>query len=291
MDLAWLKAPYPFEHSYREKWNTIIITSIFLSIITILLQPFGFAAISRLQVSGSYMLIAFFSLSFNYFSIPYFFPEFFKEEKWSVKKAFFFLAYNFILIGFWNHIFNGLVIRNDPVFTASGYELMITVFRVLLIGSIASIFLILTRYNFLSRKHLQISQELNQQMQKQLSHQSFSDEKIVHFNLENKPISVVCDNLVYISSEGNYVAFHLSQSKKGVPSLFRGRIKEIEEVLSEYPIFFRCHRSYIINLNYVESTAGNSQGLAVKLNSRTEKIPVARPKIKELKYLLNQKMQ
>lgn len=281
---TWTKTEYPFEHTAAEKWNTVLSASIFLSLISILLQPYGFTPLARSQLFISYLLIAFVILNVNYFGIPYFFPSFFEDGKWSISRAFLFLSYNFLLIGFWIHIINSLMVKNDPVLMASGFQLVITLIRALSIGFIASGLLILIRYNILTKKHLQIAQELNQYLHDQLKVKRSAKRppQTIEFLLENKSATIQRNQLRYISSEGNYLAFHFKKKKQ----LFRGRIKNMEQVLKDYPEFFRCHRSFIINLNHVESTFGNSQGLHVKLFHKAERIPVARPKIKQLKQLL-----
>ena len=285
---TFLEAAYPFEHTAMEKWNTILSTSFFLSLILFLLQPFGFVPMARLQLCAGYLVIGLLILQVNYFSIPRFFPALFEDSAWSVSRAFLFLAYNFLLIGFWNHIFNALWVKNDPALLVSGIELAITITKTLAIGSIASCFLILIRYNFITRKHLQVSQDLNQHLKTQLvfARQPIDETELIELELENKSIAVPRNKLRYISSEGNYLAFHFEGEKKILPQLFRGRIKWMEEALMDYPEFFRCHRSFIVNLKFIESTRGNSQGLSIMLCDGNDRLPVSRSNIKQLKLRL-----
>ena len=76
------------------------------------------------------------------------------------------------------------------------------------------------------------------------------------------------------------------EEQKTTQQLFRGRIKNMEEALMHYPEFFRCHRSFIVNLKFVESTRGNSQGLSIRLFAENNRLPVARSNIKQLKLRL-----
>jgi DNA-binding LytR/AlgR family response regulator len=50
--------------------------------------------------------------------------------------------------------------------------------------------------------------------------------------------------------------------------------------VTEYSMIYKTHRSYLVNLNYVEHVTGNAQGYKLHLNSHEEKIPVARNSIK-----------
>lgn len=278
------KAPYPFEQSAKEKWHTVIITSLLLSLIILFLQPYGFYPFSKGLIYVGYLVIGLVCLTINYFSISYFFPKVLSENHWTIWKLILFSAYNFIFIGLWNHVFNALVIRNDPLFLINANEIGITLVRTLMLGLLASGIYALFRYNLNTRQHLQLSQELNQKLQRQLRASQLQGEPTIDLVMENKSVSFFRDQLIYINSEGNYLAFHLKGSK--TPILYRERIKTIEKSLAPYPEFFRCHRSIIINLNFVESSKGNSQGLALKLFHTDKDLAVSRSNIKALRRIL-----
>ncbi|MEO1258651.1 MAG: LytTR family DNA-binding domain-containing protein [Bacteroidota bacterium] len=279
---TWTKAEYPFEHTAREKWNTILLASVLMSVVTLLLRPYGFAPFDRIQLFGSYLFIAFFTLAVNYFCIAYFFPSSFTDDRWSIPKAFLFFTYNFMVIGFWIHVINAYLLKPDPAFMVSGQELLISLVRAISIGLVISGLLILIRYNILTKNHLLVSQRLNQQLRTQLNGRPTekSEQATVRLFSENKSAAIELNGLQYISSQGNYLACYYQHRKSRTPILLRGRIKQLEEALKEYPSFFRCHRSFIVNLSLVESTSGNSQGLHLKLFDVENRIPVARPKIK-----------
>ena len=289
MNWAWLKTEYPFEKTTKEKSHTIVYILIFTSLLLLLLQPFGFTPTNRLSYFLGFLIVAFLSLSINYFGFPYFFPAFFEESRWSISKGILFLFYNFLLIGLWHYIFNGLFNTKNIFFNQSWVEFIEVLLKTLGIGFVAAVFLILNRYNFLARKHLQISQELNQQLQVQLGLSGTPNEGIIiELLLENNRITFHRNDLKYVSAEGNYIALHFRNREKKSPRLFRATMKQINDALLGFPEFFRCHRSFIINLNAIESSKGNSQGLFIKIYGETENIPVARPKIKPFRDKLQQ---
>ncbi|WP_422104209.1 LytR/AlgR family response regulator transcription factor [Winogradskyella sp.] len=280
----WLKASYPFEHSVTEKRDTIISLTLFASLILLLLQPYGFIAINRLLMSAGYMVISVTLLMVNFFGFPKLFPLWFEESRWSVLRAFLFLLYNFLIIGLWTHIFQSLIIKNDLAYLISGHELFIGLAKIMMIGLGASVLLVLVRYNIMARKHLQVSQELNNQLREKLHKLTPIDtEQTIELILEKKLVAFKRSELNFIKSEGNYISLYLASDKSFTPALYRARMKETQEALSAFPEFFRCHRSYLVNLNRIESTHGNSQGLFIKVFGEETKIPVARPKIRFLK--------
>lgn len=287
MNWSWLKTEYPFEQTTQEKVDLIFFVSIFASIIIVLLQPFGFTIINQAVAFFGFLCIGIVTLSVNYFGFPYFFPGVFDEKRWSILKAFTFLTYNFIIMGFYNHIFSVLVIKQNVFYLQSINDLLSLLFRTIAVGAIAAFFWILIKYNFLARKHLQISQDLNSRLKTSLGIKLAiqKNDEYIELQLENRLTSLQRNSIKYINTEGNYVTFYFKDKSS---KLYRATLKNIETSLQDFPEFFRCHRSYIINLNAIESSIGNSQGLKVKIINENVKIPVARSKIKLLKQYYNQ---
>lgn len=285
MNWKWLSTEYPFEQTGREKINVILFVSISASLIVILLQPFGFSITEQTISFFSFLAVAVLTLSVNYFSFPLVFPNTFEESRWSVSKAFLFLLYNFFIIGFWVHIVNVIVVKKSLFFIHSMDDLFAMLLRTVAVGIITAFFLILFKYNILARQHLQMSQSINDELKTQLA---YNNEDEIELYLENRALSFNRDELKYISAEGNYIELHFRGNENRTPKLHRARLKEVEASLDQFPEFFRCHRSFIVNLNTVVSSTGNSQGLFIKVIRDDKKIPVARPKIKLLKHHLNQ---
>lgn len=289
MNLTWLQASYPFEKTNGEKRDTILTLSILGSLVLILLQPFGYLAADQILHFIAVFIIGVLAATVNYFGLPYFFPDIFDEKRWSVLKAFIFLSYNFLIIGLWNHIYTVLFIKQNIFLISSAPELTESLLKTMIIGLTAAAFLILFRYNLFAKRHLQISQELNlsRSVNSKPEH-ILNEEAIIELLLEGSVINVKRSELTYISAEGNYIALHFRNRGKNVSPLYRATMKQVEEQVHDFPEFFRCHRSFIINLNMIESSLGNSQGLFIKVDDANEEIPVARPNIKRLRQLLVQ---
>lgn len=283
-----LSAPYPFEQTARGKWAAILATSSLMGLLLLLLQPFGFSAFKDYWRSSVYFLIMFGTLTINYFGFPYFFSSLFKEKEWTVWKAILWLTYNFVVIGSWIHLFNTYNRRFRLDFFISFEEIGITLFRTFIIGIIASILWILSRYNYLARKHLEIAQNLNQKLKAQLSTTDSKalQKELIVLQFENQKLSFSRKNLIFLVSESNYVRISYLKNDKVSQQLIRGRIKQMEKDLIPYKEFFRCHRAFIINLNFVASTTGNSQGLKLKLSLTDQLIPVSRSHVKKLRQLI-----
>ncbi|MCE7997126.1 MAG: LytTR family transcriptional regulator [Roseivirga sp.] len=286
MSSTWLKARYPFEKTNREKRDTILTLSLFGGLILVVLQPFGFSVVHQTQHFLVYFLIGSLTAGINYYWVPGLFPSFFEEKKWTVGKALLFLSYNFLILGLWNHIYSIFFVQQNIFLMTSGPQLLESLLKIMIIGLAASLFLVLFRYNLLARRHLELSQSLNQNLESGKLASDAGKAGVIELMLEGNLVKVGPNELTYIRAEGNYIALHFRDETKAAPPLYRATMKQVEEQMLGLPEFFRCHRSFIVNLQAIESSQGNSQGLFIKVDGSEEKIPVARPKIKLLRTIL-----
>lgn len=88
------------------------------------------------------------------------------------------------------------------------------------------------------------------------------ERKHILLNSKNK---LYFDDIYFIKSEGNYVDFHLE--KKSITD--RNTLLLVLEKLP--PNFVRCHRSYLVNKNFIQSTSSSF----IKLSNGNE-LPVSR---------------
>ncbi|WP_291860299.1 tetratricopeptide repeat protein [Marinilabilia sp.] len=93
-------------------------------------------------------------------------------------------------------------------------------------------------------------------------------------SIDNTEINL--KNVMYISSENIYQEFvhHINNSESKL--LIRSTMKAIENKLENHPEFVRCHRSFIINTNYIDTITGNSKQQYLTLSVSNKKIPISR---------------
>ena len=61
----------------------------------------------------------------------------------------------------------------------------------------------------------------------------------------NNLIMIEVNEILYLKADSNYTDIHLTNGKKYTTSRI---LKNFEETLSSYSQFFRCHKSYIVNI-------------------------------------------
>ena len=114
-----------------------------------------------------------------------------------------------------------------------------------ILGSIilllAIVFLLYKRYKKKSRS---LEDEKSETLQKL---DELKNIVIKNYIVLKDKTKVYISDLVYIKSDDHYLQIYLSSGKK---YLVRGKIKQIREELP--PNFIQCHRSYIVNSNFVK---------------------------------------
>lgn len=85
------------------------------------------------------------------------------------------------------------------------------------------------------------------------------------------------NEITVIEGQRDYVLFHLHEGR----CLVRAKMKNVELALSNHPQFFRCHRSYIVNMDAVTFLSGQE----VQIKDRV--IPVSAGNYGPMQQLIN----
>ena len=99
---------------------------------------------------------------------------------------------------------------------------------------------------------------------------AFSDEQ----SFDTSPIDSYC--ILYIVAADNYIRIYYQQNDAIKTQLIRSTLKKAEEKLVGNDNFYRCHRSYLVNLNYIRHISGNATGYKLHLEGIDDLIPVSR---------------
>lgn len=101
----------------------------------------------------------------------------------------------------------------------------------------------------------------------------------IHSSLKKESLDFNTGELIYAMAEGNYVTFHLYRDNGIKKISIRNSISDIEQQLVKIPVYYRCHRGYIVNLLKVKAKSGNASGYTLKLHQTDDHIPVSRNRI------------
>ncbi|OZV11450.1 hypothetical protein CIW83_14280 [Tissierella sp. P1] len=126
--------------------------------------------------------------------------------------------------------------------------------------------------------HIKEIEEIVRELRKDQGYKSTK----IYINEKDKIIVLNHSDIVYISSLDGYAYIITTKGN------FKSRItlNSLEEQL-DYPNFFRVHRSYLVNLDFIESIIPwYNATYALELTGVKEKIPVSRSKLNEFKDIM-----
>jgi hypothetical protein len=91
-----------------------------------------------------------------------------------------------------------------------------------------------------------------------------------------KDCSMNIHNIYFLRSYQKYIDICIEKEDQIITKIVRTTLVSAESVLSVYPFMYRCHKSYLINLNKLAKISGNTKGFFFHLENIEEPIPVSR---------------
>ena len=166
----------------------------------------------------------------------------------------------------------------------SPYSAFLFFLNTFLVGAFPlTISVIITEMRLL-KLHSQASEAVNNQLRQPLPPKE--ETNLIQINNEEGKtvLQLSPSDLIYIASADNYVEVHYLEQDQSRKQLIRSSLRRVESQLADQPQMLRCHRSYLVNLDLLQNSEGNSAGLRVDLRGTSRTIPVSRsyvPRVRE----------
>jgi hypothetical protein len=262
----------PFKQPFREtgtkksKFYTILLFGLFIFLFLYLFKPFGLSQIKPSEqlfiTMGFGVITAFMLVVFKFVIEPVV-----VGEKWTLGKS---LIWDLIIassIGAANYFYISIIF-SIPFFFK---YLLYGIWTAILVGSIPVTISHIMAYNKLYRNALK---EADIPEEKVL----WEEEVRITAGNEKNDLRINPKAVIYLCSNDNYVTIATIKDNAINKITIRGTLKSAESELRRNARFFRCHKCYIVNLDFVERVVGHSQNMKIKLLHTTEVIPVSRSK-------------
>jgi hypothetical protein len=283
--LNWLSKPYYFDPSTKFKLKLSFAFGLFLFLFLFFFKPFGLIRFEKalLEYSIGMGFLDFLGTFLLLYISPLIFKDYFNEDNWTVGRNILLMAIGLLFVGIilWNF---GEVYKKTYGFDK--LTLLEFLSKAFLIGIIP-----LTFYVFINEKRERAKREKRVFKIREINKENeikVSKEIRINSDNEKEQITFKTDNLVYITSQGNYASFFLKKDDAIKEKILRTTLTKITEKLKDHPNIIRCHKSYIINSNFIHDISGNARGYLLKSNYISEEIPVSRTFSKEsLKMFFN----
>lgn len=277
--LEFLNKPYPFNNDLKHNTKIIFFLSVGVFGFLFLFQPLQ---INELGTRDKYFLviglgvITFLSLSLNLLILPSLFPGILRGTSWNVKKEILWDIWILftVCVGYFLY-YKALGIMEF------GFEMIISM---VLIATVPISVLIVLNRNRLLRSHLNLARELNIKLKENKS----LPDKLVHFvsDYQKDNLSIKVSMILFVRSANNYIEVFWKEEQGVKSQMVRCSLTKAEEILKEDKFIFKCHRSYLANINHIDKIDGSPQGYRLYFEKVDFQVPVSKNYADKLKELI-----
>jgi hypothetical protein len=311
--LLGLNKPYPLEERKTAQIKLAFVFGLVVFMLLYFVKPFGFDGTQKqLLINSVYAgLLTTVAICFDFLMLFPLFPQFFKEEKWTIGREIIFTLIIITTIASFNVLAGKFIWGLSLSFLT---WLKMILFTGIVGIAPATISILLNQARLLKKyrkevatinEHLPhkdeksvqfIAEENNEPIKKSvcineqkpvLTEENTIDllPQLITFAAENEKenIAIHPDKFLAATSADNYVKIYYKENDKVKTTIIRSTLKKAEENTSNFSNIFRCHRTALVNLTQVEKVNGTAQGYKLKLTTMVEEIPVSRNLNKELK--------
>lgn len=277
--LKFLNKPYPFNNDLKHNTKVIFFISVGVFVFLFLFQPLQ---INELANRDKYFLvfglgvITFLSLSLNLLILPSLFPKILNGSAWNVKKEIFWDIWILFTVSFGYFLYyKALGIMEF------GFSMIITLILIAIVP--ISVLIVLNRHRLL-RSHLKSANELNVKLKE---YKSIPD-RLVHFvsDYQKDNLSIKVSFILFVRSANNYIEVFWKEDQEVKNQMVRLSLTKAEEILKDFKFIFKCHRSFMINVNHIDKIEGSTQGYRLYFEKVDFPVPVSKIYVHKLKELI-----
>lgn len=266
-----LKNPHPLGLNILKNIAGAITFGAFVFLFLIIFKPFGLQVLSGkilITVTCGYGLVTTGYLMIHSIIMA----TVLHEKNWTVGKEIINTLIIIGMIGLCNYLYHSIYSSQNLILI----ELAEFQLETLFVSFLPISLITLLRQNILLKRHINEAEEINRKATWKLSDDR--NDKIVVISAQNprNDFSCNCNDILFFHALDNYVVIHFIKDSNYKKEIIRTTLKNALNDLNEYPNFFRCHKSFIVNLDKIIKVSGNAQGLRLHFDHSNEIIPVSR---------------
>lgn len=280
--IKWLKKPYYFNNSIFFRLLISFGLGAIVFIFLFILKPKGIdkIAINPYLFRLGYAVNTSFVLLLYFFVVTKLFPDYYNNEVWTIKKQLINIVGVMIVCSIVHWIYSLSVLSKSHFIQYVSF--LEIVFYTMMFGTIPSAIYIYFDEKFSNKKQIENTPPPIIESKKIVINVNNEPPKKVTIYASNKKDSITfnIDSLLYITSENNYACFFLNDKEDNIKErILRLPLRLVEAELTVFSHILRCHKSYIVNTNYVNKIVGNTKGYSLEIEKKL--IPCSRKFKKE----------
>lgn len=263
----FLKKPYPFNNDLKQNAKIIFFLSIGIIAFLLLFQPININSLSfnkKIYIIVGFFVINLFTLSINLLILPNLFPRLFIPHKWKIKKE---ILWNLWLLV---NIYFGDFIVYYKLLNIVEFNFYFFV-NLLLIATIPISILIVYNRNRLLRIHLESAKRIS-------AYKKDKTEKVITIQSSYKKdsLTIAIQSIIYIKAFGNYINVYWQNNNELNHQLVRSTLSKVKLLFDENSSIKQCHRSILVNTNYIESIKKSFNENIINLKINNIKLPISK---------------
>jgi hypothetical protein len=263
------KKPYAVSESGKEKILYTLVFGLFIFLFLFIFKPFGLAQLDKKAqffVSLGFGLVTIFMLFIFKFLIE---PLVIKRN-WTFGKS---ILWGFVIassIGTANYFYVSIIFPQIFMFK----YFLLSIWTAILVAIIPVTISYIVSFNRMYRNVLKSASIKPEEVY-------WENEVTICCGNKNNEYKTNPKNIVYLSSNDNYVTIVTIKGETISRKHLRGTLKAAEAELKKFSSFFRCHKCFIVNSEYADHVTGNVQNMKIRLKTQGIEIPVSRSKARE----------
>ena len=279
----FLNRPYPYYFEGRDFWMLVVLIGSMAIIFEFIFQPFHvnprehkmphfWITVVHTLVALSILITG--SLVLKWARV--------RSESWTVGKDILFLGTILVGIGIGQFLIRD-VIYDNPNNWSMGY-LLEEIRNTFLIGMLFVMILVPINQNRLYRRNSERASVLRNNPVRHIPAPSIP----IETQLKQDDFELDPSTLLFAKADRNYVEIHTLKNGAPQKSLKRISLSSLEHQLSSLSHVVKTHRSYLVNLQFLESVSGNAQGYHLKMKYLDAPILVSRALIPDFERRLQE---
>lgn len=272
-----LNNPYPLNESFRDRTFKCGLFGLFVFLFLFVFRPFEIGGLKEnlLKVSLGYGMVCFAMMFFLNVFLFNSLPNYFNESQWTIKRELIWSVVNLVLIGSANFIYSNII----DITNVNLGSLLLFLTYTLAVGLFPITLVVIFNYKRWNNKYETESEVLNPLIESEISKPSkVVEREVIKFLAENGSVEleILPEHFLYAKADDNYVEIYYLMNEQKQRKVIRNSLKSIHAFLPILSNFYRCHKSYVVNLDFVNHISGNAQGYKFHLKNSDELIPVSR---------------
>ncbi|WP_417939903.1 LytR/AlgR family response regulator transcription factor [Flavobacterium sp. RS13.1] len=270
---------YPRRYQSQNLVKSSAIVFLIILLFLLAFKPFG---VYDPELRMHYFFICFLHASapslilFIYFRTLNYFRALKNKTEWTLVKEYICIGVLLVFIGITSFLMRDLLYTNSNNW--SWKYLFEEIRNCFVAGIFFYFFLRLSSFYFESKKGSPFILQFTP-LEIEPEKTVITPNRFISTQVKQDDFNLDMNQLLFVKADGNYIELTKSNGSQIITEVKRISLTQFESQITDYPHFFRCHRTYLINMFKIEKVSGNSQGYLLSFNETDVKIPVSRKQV------------